>query len=187
MNNLSKIKNLFPFWKIMGIIEALIIVVMLSVFVAASAPKRPKTSHQMLDMNFMAVNKEARADTLTEWEIMILAIIGVESEYNAKITRGRIKGYLQITPIYVKDVNNITNNIYAFSIDDAINPYHSFKMFEIMNKEHNTEKDIDKAIRIHNPGGGKIYMAKVKKRMKMIKDYEKARKALIKSSSDGRD
>ena len=118
---------------------------------------------------------------------MILAIIGVESEYNAEIKKGKSKGYLQITPIYVKEVNNITNNIYAFSIDDAINPYHSFKMFEIMNKEHNTEKDIDKAIRIHNPGGGRVYMAKVKKRMAMIKGYEKARRELIKSTTDGRD
>lgn len=187
MNNLSKIKNFFHFWKLMVFVETAIIIVILSVFVTASTSKRSKTLHQKIDLNFMSVNKEAKADTLTEWEIMILAIIGVESEYNAKIKKGKSKGYLQITPIYVKEVNNITNNIYAFSIDDAINPYHSFKMFEIMNKEHNTEKDIDKAIRIHNPGGGRVYMAKVKKRMAMIKDYEKARRELIKSTTDGRD
>ena len=92
MNNLSKIKNFFHFWKLMVFVETAIIIVILSVFVTASTSKRSKTLYQKIDLNFMSVNKEAKVDTLTEWEIMILAIIGVESEYNAKITRGRSKG-----------------------------------------------------------------------------------------------
>lgn len=148
---------------------------------AANKKQTPSLEHE--------IKIKERVDTLTDWQIMIMAMVGVESEYNAKITNNGASGYLQITPIYVKEVNNLTDNKYEFDIEHTFNPYRTFHMFEIMNNYHNTERDIDKAIKLHNPGGGEQYKNKVKKRMAQIKAYEKTRKELLdayKEFNDGK-
>lgn len=181
MTNMVKNLNFKSLIKFMLIADFCIMITLVSIMLSA-ATKTNKNYKFNEESSVETIDKNKfNCDSLTEWQIMIMAMIGVESEYNAKVTSGSSKGYLQITPIYVKEVNNITDNIYAFTLEDALNPYHSFKMFEIMNMKHNTNKDIDMAIKLHNPGGGKPYANRIKKRMQQIKAYEKARKELLES------
>jgi hypothetical protein len=42
-------------------------------------------------------------------------------------------------------------------------------MFEIIQNHHNPSKNIDRAIKLHNPGAGDWYDKRIKVRMKQIK------------------
>ena len=113
-------------------------------------------------------------DTLTEWEIFVMALVEVECERNpnAQSNKNAI-GPLQITPIYVEEVNRIYNTNYKF--EDAWDLNKSLEMFELTNDYYNPNRDIDKAIQIHNPGAGKWYSDRIKQRMKMVRFSEEVR------------
>lgn len=116
-------------------------------------------------------------DTLTEWQIFVMALIEVECERNpkAKSNKNAI-GPFQITPIYVKEVNRLYSTNFTF--EDAWNLDKSLTMFNLMNDYYNPSKDIDKAIKLHNPGAGKWYSDRIKQRMKMIRFSEEVRTKL---------
>ena len=55
-------------------------------------------------------------DSLSEWDVFTLALMKVESNYdNAAVSSVGAKGYFQIMPIYVEEVNRVhkTNYIYG--------------------------------------------------------------------------
>lgn len=116
-------------------------------------------------------------DTLIEWEIFVMALVEVECERNpnAQSNKNAI-GPLQITPIYVKEINRLYNTNFTF--EDAWDLEKSLKMFNLMNDHYNPTKDIDEAIKLHNPGAGKWYSDRIKQRMKMIKFSEEVRTKL---------
>ena len=68
-------------------------------------------------------------------------------------------GILQITPIYVKDVNRILGEE-RFTLDCRIDIDKSLEMFEIYQSYYNPDKDINRAIKLHNPGAGSDYREK---------------------------
>ena len=116
-------------------------------------------------------------DTLTEWQIFIMALVEVECERNpnAQSNKNAI-GPLQITPIYVEEVNRIYGTNYKF--EDAWDLSKSLEIFELTNDYYNPNRDINKAIRIHNPGAGSWYAKRIKERMKLIKFSELVRSEL---------
>ena len=57
----------------------------------------------------------------------------------------------------------------AFTIDDTYNKEKSDEMFEIFNGKHNPHKNVDRAIQLHNPGGGNKYFGEVKNLFNLLK------------------
>lgn len=100
-----------------------------------------------------------------EWTTMILALLRVESENNIySISPNGATGVLQLTPSYVEDANRIMG-WQAFTLDDRWDIEKSVQMFAAVQGYYNPKHDIEKAIKLHNPDGGKIYMYKVKSAM----------------------
>lgn len=118
-----------------------------------------------------------KVDTLSDWQVFVMALVEVECERNpkAKSNKNAI-GPFQITPIYVKEVNRLYSTNFTF--EDAWNLDKSLTMFNLMNDHYNPSKDIDKAIKLHNPGAGKWYSDRIKQRMKMIRFSEEVRTKL---------
>ena len=121
-------------------------------------------------------------DTLTEWQVFVMALVEVECERNpnAKSNKNAI-GPFQITEIYVSEINRLYNTNFIF--EDAWDLNKSIKMFELMNDYYNPNRDIDKAIQIHNPGAGSWYAKRIKERMKLIKFSELVRSELTNLNS----
>ena len=105
----------------------------------------------------------------SEWDIFIQALIQVESEGKSNaVGKTNDVGILQITPIYVKDVNRILGEErYTLSCRTDIKK--SLEMFEILQSHYNPNKDIDKAIKLHNPRAGQSYRIKIMNQMENIK------------------
>lgn len=106
----------------------------------------------------------------TEWIVFVKALILVESEGNRlAIGKAASLGILQITPIYVKDVNRIIGES-KFTLVDRTDIYKSLEMFEIYQSYYNPKKDINKAIKLHNPGAGSEYKQKILNKMALLKN-----------------
>ena len=92
------------------------------------------------------------------WESVINAIIQVESKGNQKAYNkaGNCVGVLQITPVLVKECNNILKNQKSakrYTMQDRWNAEKSKEMFAIIQEKHNPEHNIEKAIKCWNCGG----------------------------------
>ena len=89
--------------------------------------------------------------------VLCLAIINVESNFNKDVHRKQTNaaGLLQITPIYVEEVNKYSN--YKFTLEDRFDINKSIAMFIIFNKKHNPTLNIDRAIYLHNPKADPSY------------------------------
>jgi len=98
-----------------------------------------------------------------EWELLyeticwvetktILGVNEQEKDYaNDPKLKGKDKdwGIIQITPIYVKEVNRILGKE-KYKHEDAFDITKSREMFDIVQNHRNPEKDLNKAIRLHN-------------------------------------
>lgn len=106
-----------------------------------------------------------------EWNLFLRALIQVESGGNP-LAMGTHNdgGILQITPIYIKEVNRLSKK--SYSLDDRFSVDKSLEMFDIIQNYYNPDKDIDKAIKLHNPRAGKDYANKIYKVIKELKNYE---------------
>jgi hypothetical protein len=111
-------------------------------------------------------NKEKQIKT--DWELLQIALIWQESKGNPKARNGDAVGILQITPIYVAEANRISK-IDTFVLSDRESASESLKMFEIVQGFHNPEKDIKKAIKLHNPTAGYKYYQDVIDKFRMLK------------------
>ena len=90
-----------------------------------------------------------------DWNPVMDAIIQVESEGNPKAVSGNSVGAMQITPILVKDCNNILKKQKSskrYTMADRYSVAKSKEMFLIIQKYYNPENNIEKAIRLWNGG-----------------------------------
>jgi hypothetical protein len=112
-------------------------------------------------------------ESLSDWDIFTLALMKVESEYNNNaVSSVGAKGYFQMTPIYVKEVNRVHHTDYTFSqVTDFDKAY---EIFDLMQKAHNPDYDMKKALELHN-GKHEWYNRRVFKAMDQIKLYEDMR------------
>lgn len=106
---------------------------------------------------------------MSEWQIFTLAIIDIESDGNSKtVSNKNAVGILQITPIYVEEVNRIQSYSY-YTLNDRYDINKSLEMFEITNFYKNPDRNINLAIKIHNPNAPYSYKEKILKRMDDIR------------------
>jgi hypothetical protein len=110
-----------------------------------------------------------------DWTSVMEAIILVESEGNPNAVSGNSVGVMQITPVLVRECNNILKargkNL-RYTLADRYNVEKSKEMFLLIQSKYNTANNIEKAIRSWN-GGPKYsvratngYYQKVLRRMK---------------------
>ena len=89
------------------------------------------------------------------WNPVMDAIIQVESEGNPKAVSGNSVGAMQITPILVKDCNEILKKQKSkkrFTMADRFSVAKSKEMFLLIQSHYNPENSIEKAIRSWNGG-----------------------------------
>ena len=99
------------------------------------------------------------------WNPVMDAIIQVESEGNPKAVSGNSVGAMQITPILVKDCNEILKKQKSkkqYTMSDRYSVEKSKEMFLIIQKYYNPENNVEKAIRSWN--GGVKYSVKATNR-----------------------
>lgn len=120
--------------------------------------------------------------TISEWEITQLALILTESQMDSlAVGKANDLGILQITPIFVDEVNRLVGKD-QFTHQDALSPEKSLQMLAIYQEHKNPSHDTDKAIQLHNPKGGYAYARKVKKNIARVKTYEHYRTLVTNSS-----
>lgn len=113
-------------------------------------------------------------DSLSEWDLFTLALMKVESDYNltAKSSVGA-RGYFQIMPIYVEEVNRVHKTNYVY--EDVVRSFElSNEVFILMQEAHNKDFSMDKALVLHN-GDHKWYKRRVYNAMEDIERYEEMR------------
>lgn len=114
-----------------------------------------------------------RGESLSRWEELIMAIAYTESKFKEDaVGETNDLGVLQITPIYVEEVNRVNGT--NFRHEDAFSMELSLEMFKAMNEAKNKEKDIEKAIHLHNKSPE--YRRRVMENLKLIERYEEFRK-----------
>ena len=128
--------------------------------------------------------KECPAPDLSEWETTQLALILTESQMDSlAVGKANDLGILQITPIFVDEVNRLVGKD-QFSHQDALSPEKSLQMLAIYQEHKNPSHDTDKAIQLHNPKGGYAYARKVKKNIARVKTYEHYRTLVINTENN---
>ena len=111
----------------------------------------------ILSVNVMAggnATKSIKTSSMN-WNPVMDAIIQVESEGNSKAVSGNSVGAMQITPILVKECNMILEKQKSkkrFTLNDRYSVDKSKEMFLLIQKYHNPENSIEKAIRSWNGG-----------------------------------
>ena len=107
---------------------------------------------------------------VSEWEILTQALIRVESRGDTlAVGKTRDLGALQITPIYVEDVNRILGEE-RYTLEDRKSLKKSVEMFNVLQGHYNSEQDIAKAIHLHNPKAGSWYAERVYAAMEEIRN-----------------
>ena len=99
--------------------------------------------------------KSATKTSGFDWNPIMDAIIQVESEGNPKAVSGNSVGAMQITPILVKDCNDILKKQKSkkqYTMADRYSVSKSKEMFLLIQKYYNPENDVEKAIRLWNGG-----------------------------------
>lgn len=100
----------------------------------------------------------------TDWDYFIEALIWKESRGNDTII-GRYDnansvGCLQITPIYVAEVNRILGED-IYTLDDRLSREKSIEMFNIIQDYYNPTQDLQRAIELHNPNASLDYYEEI--------------------------
>ena len=121
------------------------------------------------------------SDSLSEWDMFTLALMKVESNYvQSTVSSAGARGYFQFMPVYVKEVNRIHGTNYKF--EDVINSFQqSYEVFTLMQKAHNKDFSMDKALTLHN-GNHKWYHRRVYQELETIKKYEEMRQKVKNAS-----
>ena len=106
----------------------------------------------------------ADPDILDDWEILQMAMMKTESGFDpTAVGTSDDRGVLQITPIYVREVNRLLGED-RYTHDDAFSVSKSIEMFNIMQSKKNPRNDMARAVswiseenqgqyRVHQKGG----------------------------------
>ena len=116
------------------------------------------------------------------WNPVMDAIIQVESEGNPRAVSGNSAGAMQITPILVRECNNILKQRKSkkqYTMADRFSVAKSKEMFLLIQSRYNPANDIEKAIRIWN--GGNNYSVRATNGY-----YKKVMRQMTKASGDSR-
>ena len=128
----------------------------------------------MANVYVFAVTNEKNSSRF-DWNPVMDAIIQVESEGNPKAVSGNSCGAMQITPIMVKECNEILkkrNSKKRYKLADRFNVAKSREMFGLFQSFPNKKNSVEQAIRSWNGGmkysvrGTQRYYNKVMKLLK---------------------
>ena len=115
-------------------------------------------------------------DELSEWDKLIMAICWTESRFNPDaVGNNQDSGIMQITPIFVAEVNRLYGT--SYTIADAFDIDKSLAMFRAIQEAHNPSMDIDTAIWLHNKSAA--YKRVVMENLEMINRMEELRAKLV--------
>lgn len=105
----------------------------------------------------------------SRWELFVRALINIESGGNEKAfnERSGAAGVLQIMPIYVKEANRLLQDD-IYTLNCRFDYIKSVSMFYVIQNKYNPNRDIDIAIKLHNPTAGKWYANRVYKEMEKL-------------------
>lgn len=114
-------------------------------------------------------NKDTLNNKEKEWNLFINALVSIESKgrHDAIGTKDDV-GVLQITPICLKQVNNILG-YEKYSLDDRLDSLKSVEMFNIIQDKLNPEHDLHFALKIWNSKAPISYHEKVMNEYKRLK------------------
>lgn len=152
--------------------------------VAVEADNRQAVCRQVVCVEAdMPEDRYTRIDTvavsmpLDDWQILQMAIAFTESRFDPDaVGKAHDSGILQLTPIYVAEVNRVAGTDYT--LQDAFDIEKALEIFETMQAVKNPTKDIETAIRYHNKAG--YYRSTVLRNMTFIRNYEAVRAAVEK-------
>ena len=140
--------------------------------------KSTKAQLEQVEQELEAERNQVKTDSLSEWNMFTLALMKVESNYEpTAVSSVGAKGYFQITPIYVAEVNRVHKTNYKY--DEVVKSFDlSYEVFTLMQEAHNEEYNMDEALRLHN-GDHKWYRRRVYKEMDAIMKYEEMRQMVM--------
>jgi hypothetical protein len=130
----------------------------------------------IVSMNLVILVLSAKTPTFN-WNPVMDAIIQVESEGNPNAVSGNSVGVMQITPILVKDCNDILKKSKSkkrFTLADRYSIAKSKEMFLLIQSHYNPGNNVEKAIRLWN--GGNNYSVRATNRY-----YKKVMRNLTKN------
>lgn len=102
-----------------------------------------------------ADGSSSATNTSFDWDPVIEAIIQVESNGNTRAQHGSSAGALQITPVLLRECNNILKRKKSkkrFKLSDRFNLSKSKEMFLLIQSVYNPLNNIETAIRSWNGG-----------------------------------
>lgn len=115
---------------------------------------------------------------LSDWQLFQLALIEIESEYDSDaISSEGARGIFQEMPIYIRDVNRIIGT--EWKSTDAHNDTIALDCFTVIQRTYNPERDIERAIYLHNPTAGPWYKRRIMDKMADIRRREQVRTLII--------
>ena len=125
--------------------------------VTTTASASDRTTENATSPNKTSVKSVAKSSKTSSvnWNPVMDAIIQVESEGNPKAVSGNSVGAMQITPILVKDCNEILKRQKSkkrYTMADRYSVAKSKEMFLLIQQHYNPENSIEKAIRSWNGG-----------------------------------
>lgn len=140
--------------------------------------KSTKAQLEQVEQELEEERNQVKGDSLSEWNMFTLALMKVESNYEpTAVSSVGAKGYFQITPIYVAEVNRVHKTNYKY--DEVVKSFDlSYEVFTLMQEAHNEEYNMDEALRLHN-GDHKWYRKRVYKEMDAIMKYEEMRQMVM--------
>jgi len=141
----------------------------------ASKPEE-ETKAEPVYQSAMELLRAQHKGELTDWDKLILAISFTESRFNPDaVGKAGDTGHLQITPVYVREINRLYGTDYT--IEDAFDIDKSLEMFYLMQQSKNPTGNLEQAIYYHNKSAR--YLNTVKENLAMIDRYEALRKKLV--------
>ncbi len=123
-----------------------------------------------VEINKHAAREAAKqAEKETEWNRFIEALIFVESSGDSQAVGdgGKAVGVLQIHPSWIEDVNAVG---YHFALNDRYDRGKSIAIFNAYHDIYNPERNIERAIHLHNPGAGVAYRDRIINQMNQLKN-----------------
>lgn len=109
----------------------------------------------MLPLALPLMAQEDKQNEEFDWNPVIDAIIEIESRGNERARNGIYVGVLQISPVLVRECNNILKSrgdSRRFTLNDRLSREKSKEMFVVIMSRFNPENDIDKTARIWKMG-----------------------------------
>lgn len=153
------------------------ILILISLLAGCTRPEPVEPPH----WSAVELLRNQHKEELSEWDKLILAICWTESRFDpSALGRNQDAGIMQITPIYVEEVNRVSGA--NFKHEDAYSIDLSLEMFRLMNEAKNPEKSIDRAIYLHNKSD--YYKKTVLENLDMIERMETLRSKIKKQTDN---